>query len=144
MRLRAYSPGESTKRVGLPTPRLRSWLPPVWPPRTGWVGCRSEPPTARPCHWRALRSRRWELARAPVFIATALINTFYPHIAREARLARGGSAHAALLGVIAAGVLPLNVILGIASATVVLFFFPERYSGAATSLTILAVGSAFL
>jgi O-antigen/teichoic acid export membrane protein len=82
------------------------------------------------------------LGRAPPLIATALINVFYPRIAAEART--GNRAVCELLRWVGLTVLPLNVIMAVGAQAVILFFFPETYASASLTLSILAVGSAFL
>ena len=84
------------------------------------------------------------LARAPLFIGTALVSTFYPRIAQEAGGPNEGRAARELLRWLAVGVLPLNTILVVGAPAVVLFFFPQQYAGSAPILSILGLGSAGL
>lgn len=84
------------------------------------------------------------LARAPLFVGTALVSTFYPHIAREEAGASGSRAGQQLLRWLALGVLPLNLIMIVAAPAIVHFFFPQRYAASATVLMVLAAGSACL
>jgi O-antigen/teichoic acid export membrane protein len=85
------------------------------------------------------------LARAPLFIGTALVNVFYPRIAEQAwDRGRANEFARDLLRWLAVIVLPVNAAMVVAATAVVLFFFPERYAAAATSLGVLALGSGFL
>jgi len=84
------------------------------------------------------------LARAPLFVGTALVSTFYPRIALEHARDAAVPAGRDLLRWTALGVLPINVILAAAAPAVVLFFFPARFAPAAGLLALLAVGSACL
>ncbi len=81
------------------------------------------------------------LARAPLFIGTALVTTFYPRIAQES-----GNLAAArkLVRWVIVGLLPINLILSLGAPAVVLFFFPARYASSAILLAALAIGSACL
>lgn len=81
------------------------------------------------------------LARAPLFIGTALVSTFYPRLAQEGPAGPGSRS---LLQVLALGVLPINVVLSAGAPAVVAFFFPARFAQAAAPLALLAVGSALL
>ncbi|HUP28380.1 MAG TPA: oligosaccharide flippase family protein [Chloroflexia bacterium] len=82
------------------------------------------------------------LARAPFYIASALVTTFYPRIAQHGPGGRiVGTDLLRWLGLV---VLPMNVIMSAGSPAVVAFFFPQRYASAAASLTILGIGSSFL
>jgi O-antigen/teichoic acid export membrane protein len=92
------------------------------------------------------------LARAPFFIATALVGSFYPRIARDS-IAENSAADATesqhthgstLIRWLTLVVLPMHVILIVAAPAVVSFFFPERYSSSAPVLAVLALASAFL
>jgi O-antigen/teichoic acid export membrane protein len=86
------------------------------------------------------------LARAPLFVGTALIQVFYPRIAQWAAADASPSSRAPrqLLSALALLVLPLNVLMAVGSSAVILFFFPSRYLQAAPILSILAIGSGFL
>jgi O-antigen/teichoic acid export membrane protein len=79
------------------------------------------------------------LARAPLFVGSALVSTFYPRIAREGDAAAGD-----LLRWLALVVLPMNMILIAAAPAVVAFFFPARFAPASGLLALLAAGSACL
>ena len=105
------------------------------------------------------------LARAPLFVGTALVSTFYPRLAQDAQdahevrhgtntstgngtgavdaVARRQSSRE-LLRWILLGVLPINTIIAVAAPEVVLFFFPGHYASSAPMLVVLAVGSGFL
>lgn len=81
------------------------------------------------------------LARAPLFIGTALVSTFYPRIAQAS-----GNLQSAreLVRLVVMGLLPVNLILSLGAPAVVLFFFPERYASSGLLLAVLALGSACL
>ncbi len=88
------------------------------------------------------------LARAPLFVSTALVEVFYPRIAREVALAGSGGRTAAaadeLMTWLVLGVLPLSAILMVGAPTVLGFFFPARYAPAAPLLVVLAGSMACL
>jgi O-antigen/teichoic acid export membrane protein len=84
------------------------------------------------------------LARAPLFIGTALVTTFYPRIARDAMGREDATSGVELVRWVLLGILPMNVVLAVGAPAVVLFFFPAAYASSAPVLSILAIGSAFL
>ena len=86
------------------------------------------------------------LARAPLFVGTALVSTFYPRLAQDAHdgALTGRPSARELLRWIMLGVLPINVIIAVAAPAVVLFFFPGHYASSASLLVVLAAGSGFL
>jgi O-antigen/teichoic acid export membrane protein len=81
------------------------------------------------------------LSRAPLFIATALVGTYYPRIAQET-----GNRQSAreLIRFAIVGILPINLVLSLGAPAVVLFFFPAQYAASGPLLTVLAAGSACL
>lgn len=81
------------------------------------------------------------LARAPLFIGTALVSAFYPRIAQNSGNLQAGRD---LVRWVVLAVLPANVILAFGAPAVVLFFFPERYASSGLLLAVLALGSACL
>jgi O-antigen/teichoic acid export membrane protein len=85
------------------------------------------------------------LARAPLFVGTALITAFYPRIVEEHHACANSQATAQeLLKWLALTVLPMSVMMSVGAPAVVAFFFPERYASAATALSILALGGAII
>jgi O-antigen/teichoic acid export membrane protein len=86
------------------------------------------------------------LARAPLFVGTALVSTFYPRLAQDAHdgALTGRPSARELLRWIMLGVLPINMIIAVAAPAVVLFFFPGHYASSASLLVVLAAGSGFL
>jgi len=87
------------------------------------------------------------LARAPLFVSVALVDVFYPRIARESTLPGSGRRTAAareLMTWLSLGVLPMNVVMMVGAPSVLRFFFPARYSAAEPLLVALAGSMVFL
>ncbi|MGA7729839.1 MAG: oligosaccharide flippase family protein [Chloroflexia bacterium] len=84
------------------------------------------------------------LARAPFFVATALVTAFYPRIARASRSGFAAAPSEQLLRWLALLVLPMHTIIVVAAPAVVSFFFPERYASSAPVLSVLGTASALL